>query len=447
MSRLSRALKRLRGKSKQTKDESAPSNTSATVVTTSPPLQSAEKIPPTQLLAQGSHGLSSASKVTAPILQKPTSLSRETWQAGPPSARKISRPVFTFTEVALRPGPQPALIESPKETPQSEPQRELLDAEEVEGQSVVPNAPEKLAQQPSPLGKAPAVNPLPQPAPRPAITEPKARRQTPKPTVTAPKAKPQTTPEATRQIPKPTIAAPKAKPQPTPKATRQTPRPAVTAPKAKPQTTPKATRQTPKPTVAAPKAKPQPTPKATRQTPKPTPNLVPIPRPAVQTHASLYSGFSPSVAAVDQPAPKTLLEAQKTAFNVLHGESPFGPGVPATIRHYTRPGDYNAAIPGPSTVSSRPSYAAGFSNIHYASPLPYSSARPLGTFRTGGPLGGGQYSSTGGAIGGGTIAQTGGRFGEGSVSRTGGSLGEGSVSRTGGSLGEGLGVQGFDSRD
>lgn len=381
MSRLSRALKRLKGKPKQTKDESAPSMSSATEVATSQPLQSdpkpslgaPNKTSPTQLLAQGSHGLNSASKVTTSSLQKPASLSGETWQIDPlcelvlqstkaaPSARNLSRPVSTFTEAALQPKPQPAVIKSPKETPQSEPQRELLDAEEIEDQSIVPKAPEKVAQQPSSSGEAPAVNPQPQPAP--------------------------------------------------------------------------------KPTVTAPKAKPQPTPKATPQAPKPTLKSVSIPKPAVQTHAGLYSGFTPSVAAEDQPTPKTLSEAQKTALDVLYGVSPSGPSVPKTRRQYTRQDDYNvaqnttrAAIFGSSTMSSKPSYSAGFSNISYASPSLYSSAGPLGIVRTGGPLGGGQYSSTGGAIGGGTIAQTGGRFGE------------GSVSKTGGSLGEALGLQGCESR-
>lgn len=184
-------------------------------------------------------------------------------------------------------------------------------------------------------------------------------------------------------------------------------------------------------TIPAPKAKPQPTPKATPQAPKLTPKSVSIPKPAVQTHAGLYSGFTPSVAAVDQPSPKTLSEAQRTALDILYGASPSGHSVPKTRRQYTRQDDYNVAqntsrvaVFGSSTISSKPSYSAGFSNISYASPLPYSSTEPLETFRTGGPLGGGQYSSTGGAIGGESIAQTGGRFGEGSVSKTGGSLGE-----------------------
>jgi hypothetical protein len=191
----------------------------------------------------------------------------------------------------------------------------------------------------------------------------------------------------------------------------------------------------------APKAKPQPTPKATPHAPKPTSQSISIPKPAVQTHAGLYSGFTPSVAAVDQPTPKTLSKAQKAASDVLYGASPSGPSVPKTRRQYTRQDGYNvaqniarAAPLGSSTMSSKPSYSAGFSNISYASPSPFSSAGPLETFRTGGPLGGGQYSSTGGAISGGTIAQTGGRFGE------------GSVSKTGGSLGEALGVQGCESR-
>ncbi|KAH0547736.1 hypothetical protein FGG08_000227 [Glutinoglossum americanum] len=306
MSRLSRAFKRLKGKPKQTKDESAPAMSSATEVATSQPLQcnqkpslGAYKSFPTQLPAQGSHGLSGETRRAGPPCE-PVLQSTE----AVPSARKFSRPVSTFTEAALPPEP---LIESPKEAAQ------------------------RLSS-----GKAPAVNSRPQPAP--------------------------------------------------------------------------------KPTVTAPKANPQPTPRATRQTPKPKSGSVLTPRPTVQTHAGLYSGFTPSVAAVDQPHPKTLHEAQKTALDVLHGASPSGPGVPKTRRQYTSPGS--------STMSSRPSYPAGFPNISYTSPSPYSPAGPLGTFRTGGPLGGGQYSGTGGAIGGGAIAQTGGRFGEGSVSKTGGSLGE-----------------------
>lgn len=183
--------------------------------------------------------------------------------------------------------------------------------------------------------------------------------------------------------------------------------------------------------VTAPKTKLQPTPKATPQAPKPTSKSVSMPKPAVQTHAGLYSGFTPSVAAVDQPTPKTLSKAQKTALDVLYGASTSGLSVPRMRRQYTRQDDYNiaqntsrAAIFGSSTMSSKLSYSAGFSNISYASPSLYPSAGSLEKFRTGGPLGGGQYSSTGGAIGGGSIAQTGGRFGEGSVSKTGGSLGE-----------------------
>ncbi|KAI9774756.1 MAG: hypothetical protein M1839_001623 [Geoglossum umbratile] len=310
MSRLSRALKRLGGKPKPTKEETA----------TAQPLQSDpkpssgayRKTSPAQPTAQGSPN--SASKVTTSTLRKPAPLSGKAWQAAPPCepvlqstkaaplARKLSRPVSTFTEAALPP---------------------------------------------SSSRKAPAVTPQPQPAP--------------------------------------------------------------------------------KPTVIAPKAKPRPAPKATRQTPKPTP-----PKPAVQTHAGLYSGFTPSVATVDQPHPKTLSEAQKAAFDALYESSLSDPGVPKTRRQYMRPQNVApAALPSSSTMSSRSRYPAGFSTTPYASPSPYSSAGSLGTFRTGGPLGGGQYSSTGGAVGGGAIAQTGGRFGE------------GSVSKTGGSLGEAMGVQGY----
>ncbi|KAI9854942.1 MAG: hypothetical protein M1813_000607, partial [Trichoglossum hirsutum] len=346
MSRLSRALKRLKGKLKQMKHKSTPSMSSATGVATFQPLQSGpkpssgahKKTSPTQLLAQGSHGLNSPSKVNTSTPQKPASLSGETGRADPPcepvpqptkaapSARKISRPVSTFTEAALQPEPQPALNKSPKETLQSEPQRELPDAEEVEDRPVVPQAPEKVAQQPSSSGKAPAVDPQPQPARKPTVTiATKAKRQptleatpqTPKPIsrlVLTSKPTVQThaglysdfTPSAAaadQPAPKPTVTAPKTKHQPTPKATPQTPKPIsrlVSTPKPTVQThaglysdfTPSAAaadQPAPKPTVTTPKTKHQPTPKATPQTPKPISRLVSTPKPAVQTHAGLYS--------------------------------------------------------------------------------------------------------------------------------------------------------------
>jgi hypothetical protein len=161
----------------------------------------------------------------------------------------------------------------------------------------------------------------------------------------------------------------------------------------------------PNPTVIAPEAKPRPTRKATPQAPKSKSKPVSAPKPAVQTHAGLYSGFIPSVAAVDQPTPKTLSNAQKTASNVLYRAKPSYPRVTNMGRQYTRQDDYNAAR-----------------DTLFASST--ASPRPLGTVRTGGPLGGGQHSSTGGAFGGEKIAQTGGRFGEATVSKTGGSLGE-----------------------
>ena len=374
MSRLSRALKRLGGKPKQTKDETA----------TAQPLQSDPKpslgahmkTSPAQPPAQGSPRLNSASNVTTSTLQKPASLSREAQQAPPPCYPALqSRKAVPSArkEAALQPKLQPAQIGSPKKTPQSGPQRELPNAKEVKGQSVAPKAPGKIAQQPSYLGKAPAVNPQPQPAPKPIVT------------------------------------ALKAKPQPPPKATRQTPKPTSKF-------------------ISTPK--PRPTLKATQQTPKPTSQWVSTPKPAVQTHAGLYSGFTPRVAAVDKPHPKTLSEAQKVAFDVLYEASPSDTGVPKTRRQYTRPEDIApAALPGPPTMSSRPNYPASFPIVSY------SSAGSLGTFCTGGPLGGGEFSSTGGAIGGGAIPQTGGRFGE------------GSVSKTGGSLGEGLGLQDYESSD
>jgi hypothetical protein len=115
---------------------------------------------------------------------------------------------------------------------------------------------------------------------------------------------------------------------------------------------------------------------------------------------------------------------------VLYGAPPSGPSVPRARYQYTRH-DYNVSqniapgsLSGSSTMRSRPRYSAGFSNISYDQPLPYSSVESLGAFHTGGPLGGGKYFSTGGALDGAIIAQTGGRFGEGSVPKTGGSLGE-----------------------
>jgi len=158
---------------------------------------------------------------------------------------------------------------------------------------------------------------------------------------------------------------------------------------------------------------------------------VSIPKPAVQTHAGLYSNFTPSVAAVDQPHPKTLSEAQTTASGILYRAPPSGSNNPRTKHQYMRQYDNSvtwntaqAALLGPFTMSSKPTYAVDLWDTSYTPPSSYSSEKSLGAFRTGGQLGGGQFSSTGGAIGGVTIGQTGGRFGEGSVSKTGGSLGE-----------------------
>jgi hypothetical protein len=372
MSKLSRAVKRLKGKLKQTKDENAPSTSSASEVAIFQPLQSdpksslgaQKKTSSTQLPAQGSHGLNSAPKVTISLgtrLAEPPCEPVLRSTKATPSARKISRLV---TEAAVQPKPQPPLIESPERIPHSEPQRELtvcdtalsdttggmpeepgtkepnieeakteepkieelvvevvhesvikeastdVISEELHAEDVpiVPKAPEKVVKQPSSLGKAPAFNARPRPAP--------------------------------------------------------------------------------KRTVIAPKAKPQPTPKTTPQAPKPTPKWVSTPKPAVQTDAGLYSGFTPSVAQVDQSTPRTLSAAQRMALDILYGDSP-----------------------------------AGLASRAYASRSPYSS-RPMGSFPTGGALGGGQFSSTGGAFGGGIVTRTGGSFGEGSVFQTGGSLGE-----------------------
>lgn len=363
MSRLSRALKRLKGKPKQTKNQSASSVSSATEVVTSQTLQSdpkpssgaPRKTYPTQMSAQSSHGLDSESEVPTFSLQEPLSCEPVLHSTeAVPSATKFSRPVSTFTEAALETKPQSASIKSLETTPQCEPQCELPDTKQVQNQFAVqkaPRPPKGVVQQPSSSGKAPTVNP-------------------------------------------------------------QRPRES-------------------KPTITAPKAKPRPTPKATPQAPKPTPKSVSTSKPAVQTHAGLYSGFTPSVAAVDQPSPKTFSEAQTTASNVLHGAPRSDPSVPKARHQYTRQDDCNVEknidwdmFSGSPTMSSKPSYSSGFSNIPYTPPSFYSSAGPSKTFRTCGNLGGDQYSSTGGAIGGRTIAQTGGRFGEGSISKTGGSLGE-----------------------
>lgn len=171
--------------------------------------------------------------------------------------------------------------------------------------------------------------------------------------------------------------------------------------------------------VAAPSTGLWPTPKVEPHVPKPASSSASIPKPAIQTHAGLYSGFTPSVAAVNQPAPKTLYNAQKAALDELHGPTLSSPGTSQTSQNYPQP-----ETEWPFTRTSSPSYHDTFSMTSYASPIPYSATAPVGKFHTGGPLGGGQFPSTGGAIAGGTIAQTGGRFGEGSVSKTGGSLGE-----------------------
>jgi hypothetical protein len=354
MSRLSEVLKRLKGKLKKTKDESASSRSSDPKPSSGVPWQT---IPP-QLPAQGSQKLNATPKVTTSNPQTPASSVQEIRQA---RVQKLSSPVSTSTVAPLQPKPQPVLIEVPKETPKSEPQRELLDAEEGKGESVIGTAPKELAQSSS--GEALAVNPQPQPVPEPTITATEAIPQPP---------------------PIPTVAAPKSIPQPLPLPTL--------------------------PTFTTPKATSRRTPQAKPYAPNPTSKSVPIP--AVQRHAGLYSGFSPEVAAIDQPTPAILYNAKKTASNVLLPEaSPSYPYATNTIHPYTRQDDYTDLIPIPSYSS-------------YATPSPYSSSKPLGTFHTGGAVGGGLYSSTGGAIGGGAISHTVGWLGEGSVSQTGGSLGE-----------------------
>jgi hypothetical protein len=357
MHRLSKALKRLKGKPKETKDESASSRSSDPSQSSGVPWKT---IAP-QLPSQGSQKLNASSKVTTSNPQTPASSAQEIRQA---SVQKLSSPVSTSTVAPLQPKPQPVLIEVPKETPKSEPQRELLDAEEVKDESVIRTAPKELAQSSS-SGEALAVNPQPQPVPEP--------------TVTATEAIPQPPPPPTR-----TVAAPRAIPQP----------PRLPTP----------------PTFTTPKATSRRTPQAKPYAPKPTPKSVPIP--AVQRHAGLFSGFTPGVAAIDQPTPAILYNAKKTASNVLLSEaSPSYPSATNMGHPYARQDDYTDLIPIPSYSS-------------YATPSPYSSSKPLGTFHTGGALGGGLYSGTGGAIGGGAISHTGGRLGEGSVSQTGGSLGE-----------------------
>ncbi|PMD28779.1 hypothetical protein L207DRAFT_594097 [Hyaloscypha variabilis F] len=321
MSKLSKALKRLKGKLKETKDESAspkssdPNQSSGVPWKTSPP----------QLPAQSS--------------QKPNSISNVTSVEGLRQARiqKLSSHVSASTVAPPQPIPQCVPIKVPTETPKSEPQHEQLDTEEIKDESLIPTAPKDLAQ-PSSSGETLAVNPQPEP----------------------------------------TVTATKAIPHPSPLLIQ--------------------------PTFTTPKATSRRTPQAKQYAPKPASKSVPIP--AVQRQAGLYSGFTPEVAAIDQPTPAVLYNAKKTASGVLlSGASP----------SYARQDDYTDLIPIPSYSS-------------YATPSPYSSSKPLGTFHTGGAIGGG-HSSTGGAIG------------EGAVSHTAGWLGEGSVSQTGGSLGEAVGVQ------
>lgn len=124
-------------------------------------------------------------------------------------------------------------------------------------------------------------------------------------------------------------------------------------------------------------------------------------KPAVQTHAGLYSGFTPSVAAIDEPCPKTFSDAQKAASNVLSGAPSSSSRAGRASTHYTTR-DYNSL----------------------GKDVTWPTARSSGGFRTCGNLGGDPYVRTGGAIGGGAIAQTGGRLGSNTVSKTGGSLGE-----------------------
>jgi hypothetical protein len=353
MSRLSKAFKRLKGRSKQTKSQSAVPVSSVTEVVTSQPLQSNskpsseahKKTYPAQKAAQGPNRLDSASEVSLqePLPYKPPLQSAE---AVPPIS-EYPRPVSAFTEEAVKPKAQSALIAPPKQTLQCKPRCIIPDTKQVENQfavQIAPRPPRKVTQQPTSSAKAPTVDP-------------------------------------------------------------QRPRAS-------------------KPTIIAQKAKPQPTPEATPKAHKTTPRLVATSKPAVQTHAGLYSGFTPSVAAVDHPCPKTFSEAQKTALNVLNGASPPRPRVSRARYQYTRQDDYKAARNIVWDEFSGPPTSSGFSKTSYVPYSPYPSAGPSKPFRTGGNLGGEEYFSTGGAIGGVAYAQTGGRFGEGSVSKTGGSLGE-----------------------
>lgn len=331
MSKLSKALKRLKGKLKETKNESASSRSSDPNQSSGVPW----KTSPPQLPAQSS--------------QKPDAITNVTSVEGLRQARiqKLSSLVSASTVAPPQPKPQCVPIKIPTETPKSEPQREQLDTEEIKDEPLIPTAPKDLAQSSS-SGETLAVGSQPQA----------------------------------------TVTATKAISHPSPLPTQ----PAFTTPKATSRRTPQ--------------AKPY--------APKPTSKSVPIP--AVQRQAGLYSGFTPEVAAIDQPTPAILYNAKKTASGVLLSDvSPSHPAVTSTRYPYARQDDYTDLIPIPSYSS-------------YATPSPYSSSKPLGTFHTGGAIGGGQ-SSTGGAIG------------EGAVSHTAGWLGEGSVSQTGGSLGEAVGVQ------
>ena len=216
-----------------------------------------------------------------------------------------------------------------------------------------------------------------------------------------PQPAPKSSEPAQRAVPQPvpvaTVIAPKATPQPPPATI-------VAAPTIQPS---------PLPNVTAPKTIPPHTPQATRQASKLAKSAS---KPAIQRHEGLYSGFAPDVAAIDQPTPKLVYGAKQTASAVLFGAVLERPSTAFTDftntrNPYARPDDYLDLLPTSSYSS-------------YARPSRHAPEKPLGTFHTGGPVGGGLYPSIGGAIGGETISQTIGSLGEGSVSQTGGRLGE-----------------------
>lgn len=337
MSKLSKALKRLKQKLKGKNDEVAPTTSKLSSL-----------VPKKIIPAHGSYKPSATSNITTSSIPKQASSLQEVREA---RLQKFSLPVPTSMVVA--PQLQPPTL---KEAIKSEPQSKLVDTKEVEDQAI------ELAKSSSPE-KVFAVEAQP--------------KQGPKASALAPKNVPQL-------VPVTTVTAPKVTPHPLLV-------PIVTVPTIK--HLPSQSRFT--------------APKATA----PEPASESVSKPAIQGNTWLYYSYAPDVTAIDQPTPKSLYEAKQTASSVLQRPTPPFTGSTSMRSPNARSDAYADMMPTPSYTS-------------YARISPYASEKPLGAFRTGGPVGGGLYTSTGGVMGGGKISQTGGSFGQGSVSHTGGSLGE-----------------------